>query len=75
MPKKKDVTFAVGANLDGPIFVKHEVFVDDENKKQNQDFVPSSNKQLKKANTTTKKVDTKRTRGQSQKSVRMDHKK
>ena len=73
MPKKKKVSYTVGTNLDGPVVVEHDVFIEDENTRQT--LTLPSQKQTKKANISTKKVDTKRTRGQSQKSVRMDHKK
>lgn len=73
MPKKKKVSYMVGVNLDGPVVVNHDVFIEDENIKQQS--APPKKQQPQKATISTKKVDTKRTRGQSQKSVRMDHKK
>ena len=72
MSKKREITYTVGATLDGPIVVKHDVIEEDLPKKT---FAQPNAQTTKKIKQTAKAVDNKRTRGQSQKSVRMNHKK
>lgn len=71
MPKRKNISFVVGVDLNGPVIIDHDVTDD---KEQKQSSIQSNRSHL---NQTPKKItsSSKKTCGQSQKSVRTKHKK
>ena len=71
MAKRKKVSFVVGVNLDGPVLIEHVVNEDNEHKESSK-----QNTSLPQQNTHSKiTTSSKKTCGQSQKSVREKHKK